>query len=252
MSLRRSFPVVVFTAVVGAALLSAGAGNAEPSGSLHGSVKALQQRASGMDIDLAGRDPGMARRAETQADRLVSHYRSPEFQRKLKQEQARIREILGLEGRTDDAEGEDARQGGFGRPVYVFVSSSVPLQTLRNYAADMAALEGYAPVMVFRGFVGGAGKIGPTANLVGEILKVDPGCDLSAGACDAWPVSVTVDPEKFRKFGIDRVPAIALDEGDGKDPLTVYGDASLPYALGLIAREMQGGRKAVAAKKKAP
>jgi len=201
--------------------------------SLEEQAVGLRDRAEKMDLNRP--EVEISPEIQQRVDRLISLYRSPEYQRKLRREQARIREILGLEGQSEADRGDGGHGKPFGRSVYVFVSSSVPLQTLRNYAADMAALEGYDAVMVFRGFVGGAGKIGPTARLIGDVLKVDSSCDLSVSQCDAWPVSVTVDPEKFRRFGIRQVPAITLDR-EGKEPLTVYGDVSLEYALRKMGR----------------
>jgi len=166
-------------------------------------------------------------------DNLVSFYNSPGYQMKLKQEQGRIRKILSLEGQTGTEVDDDVSNKTFGVPVYVFVSQSVPLQTLRNYAAGMAAQKskGITPEMVFRGFVGGAKKIAPTARLIGKIIRVDSDCDTSTNQCDTWPVPVTVDPLKFRKFGIKKVPAIVLDQGAKKEPLIVYGDVSVEYAI---------------------
>ncbi|WP_148897233.1 hypothetical protein [Geothermobacter ehrlichii] len=72
------------------------------------------------------------------------------------------------------------------------------------------------------------------AKLVGDILKVDSSCCLAASQCDARPVLVAVDSEKFRRFGIWRVSAITLDRGE-KEPLTVHGDMSLAYAMKQFA-----------------
>jgi len=198
-------------------------------------VQVLQK--SAREIDLTARDAKVVPSAEIQnrAAALVELYRSPEYQRRLYREQARIRKLLGADGKMEGDVEDGSSAKSVGRPVYIFVSSSLPLKALRQYAADMAKVEGYDPVMVFRGFIGGAGKIGPTASLIGDILKVDDTCDLAAGSCDAWPVSVTVDPEKFRKFNIDKVPAFVVENGQGGEPLVAFGDASLGYVLEQFA-----------------
>ena len=216
--------------------VSAGAADAP----LEEQLDDLNQKVSKVDIDREQLEKEASHEIREKADQIVSLYRSPAYQQKLKQEQVRIREILGIEGQEEGGEGIDSLKELPGRSVYVFASSSVPLKTLRNYAAGMAAQEGYAPVMVFRGFVGGAGKIGPTVELIGDIIKVDSGCDMTSGQCDTWPVSVTVDPMKFRQFGIQKVPAIVLDRGS-KDPLILYGDVSLKYALERFETEIKEG-----------
>jgi hypothetical protein len=67
------------------------------------------------------------------------------------------------------------------------------------------------------------------------------------------PANLVVDPLLYRRYAIDRVPAVVfakgvkaenpgLSEGDIKntyvtDSYTVYGDASLEYILQVIRRE---------------
>ena len=67
------------------------------------------------------------------------------------------------------------------------------------------------------------------------------------------PANLVVDPLLFRRYAIDRVPAVVfargvkaenpgLSEGDAKnaevtDRYTGYGDASLEYILQVIGRE---------------
>jgi hypothetical protein len=56
----------------------------------------------------------------------------------------------------------------------LFVSSSVPIPTLRNYAVELEKVHG---VMAFRGVPGGLHKMGPMAKLTAQILRLDPGCE---------------------------------------------------------------------------
>jgi type-F conjugative transfer system pilin assembly protein TrbC len=196
-------------------------------------VDEFNKNVSQVSLDNVPVDRKVPHDLQQKVDNLVSFYNSPEYQMKLKQEQGKIRKILALEGQTGTEVDDDISKKAFGDPVYVFVSQSVPLQTLRHYAAGMAAQKskGIIPEMVFRGFIGGAKKIAPTARLIGKIIRVDSDCDMSTDQCDTWPVSVTVDPLKFRKFGIRKVPAIVLDRGAKKEPLIVYGDVSVEYAI---------------------
>ena len=211
------------------------------AGSLEKRVEELNRKVATVKIDPESIDKSVSSEMEKKADQIVSLYRSPEYQQKLKQEQGKIREILGIEGPSEGDAGEDVDRRVSGRPVYIFASSSVPLQTLRNYVASMATLQGYDPVMVFRGFIGGARKIGPTACLIGDLIKVDSDCDMTSGQCDTWPVSVTIDPMKFRQYGIEKVPAMGLDRGAKKEPLILYGDASLEYAIKVFEQEPDAG-----------
>lgn len=191
------------------------------------------------------------------AGKLNTYYRSEEFQGRVKAETERIRsEVLGNSfarfypdsvteegrGRLDDSE-----------RVYLFVSSSMPLQTLRNYVASIARLHDPKVMMVMRGFVGGMTKIQPTIDFVTSVLKEDPSCIFTETECLMRQANLVVDPLLFRRYGIERVPAVvfarglksadaALSEGDMKntnvtDSYSVFGDSSLEYILEMIGRE---------------
>ncbi|WP_409372962.1 TrbC family F-type conjugative pilus assembly protein [Sphingobium herbicidovorans] len=97
-------------------------------------------------------------------------------------------------------------------------------------------------------------KIGPTAKLTAQILRVDPGCE--GPACTMRNVQLIVDPILFRQHGVNQVPAFAMVPGDPTLPYCerdeevaprashiVYGDAALSGLLEEYAR--LGGREEV-------
>ena len=120
----------------------------------------------------------------------------------------------------------------------LFVSSSMPVATLRTYAVQLERAKG---VLAFRGMPGGLHKVGPMARLAAEILRIDPGCE--GPACAMRDVQLIVDPLIYRQHGVVRVPALAMIEGDPtrawceRDdnspvaPHIVYGDAALSGLL---------------------
>lgn len=138
--------------------------------------------------------------------------------------------------------------------LYIFISSSIPLETLRAMAADLARLRDPNIIIVLRGFVGGAKLIAPTSTLVAKIISNNPEC-LTAGNtdCTMKPINIEIDPLLFRRYGIERVPAIAFvqnvtvknaaasegiqENSDSGDAWIVYGDASIPYSIELLRRE---------------
>jgi len=126
--------------------------------------------------------------------------------------------------------------------LYVFISSSVPLNTLRNYAKDIEKVPG--AIMVLRGFINSGHKIKPTASFFADIAKKDPDCQ--GQRCEMRKIEIQIDPFLFRRFSINSVPAVAFEtnvEGIGYCGLdvdtpptgtsnnVVYGDASLLYAV---------------------
>lgn len=192
-----------------------------------------------------------------QAGALNAYYRSDEFQGRLRSETERIKsQVFGesFDKFYSDSTADNIKgKLGDAERVYVFVSSSMPLSTVRNYAASLSRLRDPGIVMVMRGFVGGMTKIQPTINFVSSVLKEDPTCTFSESECRMRPVNLIVDPLLFRRYGIDRVPAVVfargiksvdlkLSEGDVKnanitESYTLFGDASLEYILERFSRE---------------
>ncbi|SNS67983.1 type-F conjugative transfer system pilin assembly protein TrbC [Sphingomonas laterariae] len=163
----------------------------------------------------------------------------------------RLGQALGLEAPEMDA------VAGVTRPVsaqgwvpVLFVSSSMPVTTLRTYAAQLEKARG---ILAFRGMPGGLTKVGPMAKLSAEILRLDPGCE--GPACAMRDVQLIVDPLVFRQHGVARVPALAMVPGDPALPYcereedspraahVIYGDAALSGLLEEYAR--LGGKKEV-------
>jgi type-F conjugative transfer system pilin assembly protein TrbC len=192
------------------------------------------------------------------AGKVDAYYRSPEFQGKLQKESQRIRsELFGDASARfypDNTASPPVRgKLGSDERIYLFISSSMPLQTVRNYVVSVARLGDPNIILVMRGFIEGMTKIQPTISFIGTVLQRDPSCNPLEGECEMLSVALVVDPLLFRRYGIDRVPAMVyargvimedsgLSEGDPKntssaDLYTVYGDASLEYLIEQIWRE---------------
>ncbi|MCC4233654.1 MULTISPECIES: type-F conjugative transfer system pilin assembly protein TrbC [Sphingobium] len=167
--------------------------------------------------------------------------------------QARLYEALGLAAPIDTKKSKDGHAAPSAKnwvPM-LFASSSMPLQTLRNYAAQLETVGG---VIAFRGVPGGLTKIGPMAKLTAQILRVDPGCE--GPACTMRNVQIVVDPILFRQHGVAQVPAFAMVPGDPTLPYCerdeevaprashlVFGDAALSGLMDEYAR--LGGKEEV-------
>lgn len=191
------------------------------------------------------------------AEKMNAYYQSTEFQRKLKSETERIKgELFGdASVRFYPDSNPPAARGKLGSDerIYLFISSAIPLQTVRNYAVSVAHLGDPNITLVIRGFVDGMTKIQPTIRFVTSVLQRDPVCNPAEGECEMLPAGVAVDPLLFRRYGIDRVPAVvyakglkaddaALSEGDSRNASitehhTAYGDASFEYLLDQIRQE---------------
>jgi len=216
---------------------------------------------------------------EKKALETYNYYKSEEFQNKVAKETERLKneffsaqvdlykryEQQQKENKPNVAGNNDQNRKDFtlspDERVYVFISSSVPLDTLRNYARAIDRL-GYDNIfMVMRGFVGGMKYIRPTIDFISSILKKDSSCDFASGEqCEVFSAAVNIDPLLFRAYNISEVPAIvyargvsvsdsALSEGltdnaTYKDAYVVYGDVSIEYAVKKIKEEIEknGGK----------
>ncbi len=189
------------------------------------------------------------------AGRVNDYYLSSEFQGRLRGETERLsRELFGAA--TTRFYPESTVPGGrlgSDERLYLFISSAMPLSTLRNYADSVARLGDPNVILVLRGFVGGMTQIRPTIRFIASVLQRDPACDPGEGECAMLPAGLAVDPLLFRRYGIDRVPAVVyargvkaedagLSEGDEKNTSiaehhTLFGDAGLEYLIEQLRRE---------------
>lgn len=190
-----------------------------------------------------------------EAEKVHEVYKSPAFQQRLADETQRLKnEMFGaqlkdypeLQPKKDEKQEVRLRQD---ERIYLFVSSSMPMATIRNYVASMARLKDANAAIVMRGFVDGMTKVGPTIAFISRALKKDLSCE---NQCEMNTVNFIIDPLLFRRYAIDRVPAVVFatgvkasypEESDGTEGTkvssyhTVFGDASLEYILEKIRRE---------------
>jgi len=162
-----------------------------------------------------------------------------------------LRQALGLEPAEELALAKaTAAVTATGWVPVLFVSSSMPISTLRSYAVQLEKVRG---VMVFRGVPGGLRKMGPMAKLTAQILRLDPGCE--GPNCVMRDVQLIIDPIVFRQHGITQVPALAMIPGDPTQAYcerddespraahVIFGDSALSGLLDEYAR--LGGKEEV-------
>lgn len=121
-----------------------------------------------------------------------------------------LRDALGL---TEDGTNEDGAtppdQHLTNLTTVAFVSSSVPLPTLRAYAEQLEKVGGH---FVFRGVPGGMAKITPFVEYSLDVLRLDPSCQ--GPDCKVRNVGILIDPLLFRSSGVTRVPAFTVFDAD--------------------------------------
>lgn len=198
---------------------------------------------------------------KSEAEKTVKTYQSSEFQEKLRKETDRVKtQIFGLRSDSIENSAETAQyskgQGRVFSPnerVYIFISSSVPTETLRAYLHDINKVGDPNIIMVMRGFIGGMKYLKPTQRFIASLQKVDPLCDGTKEKCKMMAGNLIVDPLLFRKYNVSQVPAIVYasnvilkDSGQSEgqesnvsvsESFTLSGDVPLSFALNSIYKE---------------
>lgn len=107
--------------------------------------------------------------------------------------------------------------------VYVFISSSVPLEVWWRYAKYLTEnrING---VFILRGCIGGCRYVKPTIEFIRRFIT-EEGRNEKGLAVEVW-----IDPVKFREYGVKVVPCVAVE---GRKKLSC-GDWSMEYHLRML------------------
>ena len=200
---------------------------------------------------------------ETEAKRLAEdlarYAQSGKFQERIEaQKNGLYGQIFGSQANTHEATAKEPPGKRIGlssqERIYLFISASVPVPTLRHYVKVISDLGEPNIRIVMRGFLGGAKFLKPTMAFLKEILFTDPECNPSRERCSTHRTQAIIDPLLFRKYRIEKVPAFVyapsltisdnqMSEGlsgdKASDHYLIYGDVSLEYALQLFLREQK-------------
>ncbi|WP_240910183.1 TrbC family F-type conjugative pilus assembly protein [Desulfopila sp. IMCC35008] len=171
------------------------------------------------------------------AQESASLFNSPEFQEKLQCEKRRIREEV-FADYTPDAEEKDTPITGKlseNEKVYLFISSSIPDETINTYLAAIEGLEEPGISILMKGFVPGQ-----RGRYLTRITQKDRNCidrmqQENPVVCERFDVPIRIQPSLFDKYDVTRAPAVVY-EREGK-AWKITGDAGLDYLLEQINRE---------------
>jgi type-F conjugative transfer system pilin assembly protein TrbC len=194
--------------------------------------------------------------AESRANEAAKKFYSEQYQSKLNKEMGRIKADLFNVGEKEnnaiiypDAIKTSEHSLNKESYLYIFISSSLPQNTIRAYVQDVALLKEQNIMIVLRGMIGQPAKLKETAKYVKRIIQKDPECQKK---CKVYKARFSIDPQLFEKYGITEVPAFVYDQHvktmkpdigreTGKKNIDEYykmkGDVSLEYALELFRRE---------------
>ncbi len=216
-------------------------------------LNAAQERANALKerIDLPEH---LDNTAEATARSSADYVNSEAFKLRIQVQNDRLEKILYTPSQDKNTEPDKgtADKLDSSEKILIFISSSIPVDTLRTYVEDIAHSEDPNIVMVMRGFIDGMTRMQPTLAFIQSILVKNRECNvMDVEECEVYDVGIEVDPLVFRQLDIQAVPAIAyvqninlvdFDQSLGKsgnitselNTTVVYGDVPLCYALEKI------------------
>lgn len=159
---------------------------------------------------------------------------SPQFRARIDKHINGTASQLGIKG----ADSQKVLAGSNGPTFILFVSSSIPVETLRNYVNDLYRVDG---IMVLRGMVGDESKMKPTIDFIRRLLVENTACTHSG--CPVRKLKIAIDPARFAKHEIEQVPAGLIERSPSFEPNcnegtkyqkvseTVVGDVSVEGML---------------------
>ena len=156
------------------------------------------------------------------AEKTSKLFHSPAFQERIQCEQQRLeKEVFAdytkpwkkkIRQRAAKQKGQvDSLAAG--EKVYLFVSSSVPDETVHAYIAALDRAGDPNLSLVMRGFVGGMARARARKgqSYFGRILKKELDCSRTQTPCDRYQVPIRLKPSLFTKYGITKVPAVIYE-----------------------------------------
>ncbi len=170
---------------------------------------------------------------------------SPEFQERIRSEEQRLEQDVFSDHiepwKTKHSavkqQVEQTRSLDNTERVYLFISSSMPDQTVQAYISVVVRAGDSNLVPVMRGWINGLTDTRASAEYFSRILQKDPGCQNTSKPCEHYKVAIKLQPALFSTYGITQVPAVIYI--NDKAAYQIKGDAGLDYLLERINREAQ-------------
>ena len=182
------------------------------------------------------------------AEETANLFHSPEFQERIQCEQQRLeKEVFAdfIKPWKKKTRQTTAKQKGqvnslaAGEEVFLFISSSMPDETVHAYITDLDKAGDPHISLVMRGLVGGLAQARAKKgqSYFGRIMKKELDCPRTQTPCERYQMAIHLKPSLFTKYGITKVPAV-IYEHDG-NAFLIQGDTGLDYLLERINREVK-------------
>ena len=142
-------------------------------------------------------------------------------------------------GQTTAGQKEQAGSLEAGEKIFLFISSSVPDETVHAYLSALDRAGEPHLSLVMRGLVGGMARARARKDqsYFGRILKKQLDCPRTQTPCERYKVAIRLKPSLFTRYGITKVPAVIYEHE--KNSFLIQGDPGLDYLLEKINREVK-------------
>jgi len=170
------------------------------------------------------------------AQEAAKKFESPAFQKKLRCEQKRLREEVFTDSTQDiEAVLPVADKLDQDEKLYLFLSSSIPDDTVHNYLEAVETLNEPNFALLMKGYVPGE-----RAQYLIRITRKDRNCvdqlhRKKPVVCERFEIPIKIKPALFEELEITQVPALVYENNQVAWKIT--GDARLDYLLERINRE---------------
>lgn len=178
------------------------------------------------------------------AHETAKTFHSPEFQGNVQCEVQRLTKEIFFDYRaptklSSQAGKQQSQPSGIlasSEKIYLFISSSMPIETVRIYMEAIAKAAESNLIPVMRGWVNGMADTKANTDFFGSILQKDSTCRPEKHhTCEYHQLAISLLPALFTKYGISQVPAVVYVHD--KMAYQIYGDARLDYLLEKINHE---------------
>lgn len=239
-------------------------------GNIEDLMSYVDEVSKGFSLGNLKQNPYVEEEVKKRLEEISAYYFSEEFKQKVEKEKERISKILLPQSFGKEEGAERFYETGYlkrgsllneNERLYVFISKSVPEDTIRAFVKRAELLGSYEQVFfVLRGGIEGLTRLRPTVEWVAKMIVKNLECfsNLENSPCEIYRVKFIIDPLLFRRYRISEVPAVVYVKGiqpqfgysEGFEEVKVekfyvsYGDADLMYHLYVIGN-VSGEKKFV-------
>jgi conjugal transfer pilus assembly protein TrbC len=194
--------------------------------------------------DLAIPENKHSNEGQLAAEQSAKLFQSKDFQEKLSCEKHRLETEVFSEFikpiKKDPREKSSSKILATDETLYLFLSSSMPDETVHNYLHSIAQTNSSEISPVMKGMVKGMADKKANLRYFSRILRNDLDCNdqrEAEGVCSRFKIPIKMNPMLFKQFKIDRVPTLVYTTTN--ETVVIHGDASLVYLLEKINSEVK-------------